>query len=76
VVKKRISTAEVNASNHFSELSEKLFDFNHPLVVLCRAISVIGGGLGYGWSLYGSVGSVVGATVGIVAFYLTQKYWR
>ena len=75
-MKKRIVTAEVNTSNYLSELSRKLFDFNHPLVVLCRGISVIGGGLGYGWYLYGSLGSLLGAAIGVVAFYLTQKYSR
>lgn len=54
-------------------LRAKLFDVDNPIVIICRGISVISGGLVLGWSWYGPVGGVLGAAFGFVAFYVSEK---
>jgi hypothetical protein len=72
----KILTAEGTIPEYLSQASARLFDVNNPVVILCRGISVIGGGFAFGWSWYGSLGSLLGGALGFVALYLSEKYQR
>lgn len=68
--------ADPNVSGYVSQVSAKLFNVDNPVVILCQGISVIGGGLAFGWSWYGPIGGLLGGIVGFVALYLSEKYHR
>ena len=71
-----LSAQKAEFEQHSDHAFNQLFALDGTFVFLCRAISGIGGGFAFGWSVLGSPGALLGLVLGLLAFLLAQKHGR